>query len=187
MNGQNTELRGGVIRHYGNKAGYTEGGKAIVDTMFASPELSGWLGERRYDVEWRDGVYDRLTNAAGPGAPELKRVRIWQLKPDVDPMMKFIGYGESLKNFGEPRPENYETVYDGQPGTNDLDEIFELFNLSHPEGFAGHSLSMSDVVELYDGSGAGGAALCEFHYVDRFGFNQIEFGPEQPQSRTMTM
>lgn len=85
-------------------------------------------------------------------------------------MIKFIGYDELLQGgFGKPEPENYQVVYGGQLETNDLDAIFEKFNLHHPPDFQGHSLSMSDVIELYDKDGS------EFHYVDRFGFQQIDF------------
>jgi hypothetical protein len=37
----------------------------------------------------------------------LKKCRVHQLKPDVDVMMKFIGYDELLERFGEPDPDNY--------------------------------------------------------------------------------
>lgn len=164
------ELRNGVIRYYGNKAGYVEDERAVADTMFAAPELAGWLSERGYAVEWREGVYDKLNAAQSGAEPELKRVRIWQLKADADPMMKFIGYDEFCESFGEPHREDYSAICDGQPGANDLVRIFELFNVSRPKGFEGHSLSMSDIVELYDDDGS------EFHYVDRFGFRAIEFG-----------
>ena len=41
---------------------------------------------------------------------------------------------------------------------------------------------MSDVVELYDAQGS------EYHYCDRFGFEQISFeGPEQTQTMDMGM
>ena len=165
----NIELRNGIVSYYGNKAGYVEDDKVVADTLFATPELLGWLAERKLPAEWREGVYDKL-HSVNQDAPELKSVRIWQLKPDSDSMMKFIGYDEFRKNFGEPSPEDYEVVYDGSPGTNDPDKIFELFNLSRPEGFTGHSLSMSDVVELYEGGDS------EFRFVDRFGFREIAFG-----------
>ncbi len=92
--------------------------------------------------------------------------------------MKFIGYDELLERFGDPVPENYQAAYDGALDTNDLEEIYTKFNVKHPEGFTGHSLSMSDVVEFYDEAGS------EFHYVDRFGFKQIAF---QPPAQTQTM
>jgi hypothetical protein len=172
------ELKNGIVHYYGNKAGFVEDDRAIVDTMFAVPELSRWLAERRYAVEWRGGVYDKLNGAEE--APPLKRVRIWQLKSDVEPLKRFAGYDELLEKFGEPCSVDYDIAYDGQPGTNDLNELFELFNVSRPEGFAGHSLSMSDVAELYDESGS------EFWYVDRVGFREIGFGGETP-GQTITM
>jgi hypothetical protein len=81
-------------------------------------------------------------------------------------------------------PENYRVVYDVQLETNELDGIYEKFNLNHPAGFQGHSLSMSDIIELYDQDGS------TFHYVDRFGFKEIDFRPpgqEQQQGQTMGM
>jgi len=90
-------------------------------------------------------------------------------------MMKFIGYDELLERFGEPDPNNYQAVYDGEVETNNLDELFAKFNLNHPPGYEGHSLSMSDVVELYDSSGS------TFHYVDRFGFKEISFQPPEQE------
>ena len=49
----------------------------------------------------------------------------------------------------------YKKVYEGEVRptagaevSQVLDSIFEAFNLHHPEDFRGHSLSVSDVVEL---------------------------------------
>ena len=99
----------------------------------------------------------------------LKNVRIWQLGPETDVYMKFISLDEMTKKFGEPNPEHYRIAYDGQLGTNDLEAIFTRCNTNHPPGYNGHSLSMSDVVELYDSTGS------EYYYCDRFGFQQIAF------------
>lgn len=176
------------ILFYGNTAGYIENGRAIVDPMFHSQELKEYLTEKQgMEIQWVNGVYDRLANGKPDmdgNAPILKNCRIHQLKPDVDVMMKFIGYDELTKQFGAPDPENYRVVYDGQLETNDLDAIYEKFNLDHPAGYEGHSLSMSDVIELYDGDGS------TFHYVDRFGFKEIDFQPleqEQQQGQIMSM
>jgi len=98
----------------------------------------------------------------------LKNCRVWQLKPDVDIRMKFIGYEELIRDFGPPVRDHYQLVYDGEVETNDLEELYTKFNLNHPPGYAGHSLSMSDVLELYD-------------EVDRFGFQKVDFSPQAPQ------
>lgn len=173
-------LKNGLISYYGNPAGYTEKEKAVVDSIFRNAELSTWLKSRSLTPQWTDGVMERLLageRLGGETAAPLKNVRIWQLKPDVDVCMKFIPYGEMVQKFGEPSPGDYRIAYDGQLDTNDLEAIYARCNTNHPPGYAGHSLSMSDVVELYDEGGS------EFHYCDRFGFQKVRFeSPEQTQT-----
>lgn len=180
MNGM--QIENNRILYYGNTAGYVEKGKAIVDPLFQNEELQSFLTEKQgLTLEWRNGTYTRMAEGRVDlegNLQVLKKCRIHQLKPDVDILMKFIGYDEMVKQFGEPSPKNYQVVYDGVVETNDLEELFSKFNLDHPLGYEGHSLSMSDVVELYDDSGS------SFHYVDRFGFQEISFQPpEQEQSQ----
>lgn len=167
------EMKNGCIVYYGNPAGYFKENKATVDTMFQSIELEEWLAEKKFIPNWTEGVFERLSK--GEKATELleerkplKNVRIWQLKHDSDFELRFRSYNEVMKTSGEPSMLNYEVVYDGELETNDLESIYAKFNLDQPSRFKGHSLSISDVVELYDGSG------CEFHYVDRFGFQKME-------------
>ncbi|NYB73090.1 hypothetical protein HZF24_02935 [Sedimentibacter hydroxybenzoicus DSM 7310] len=179
-------LKNGLISYYGNPAGYTENEKAVVDSIFRNDELSGWLKSRSLTPQWTDGVMERLLageRLGGMGAAsQLKNVRIWQLKPDVDILMKFISYEEMVRQFGEPTPENYRVAYDGQLDTNDLEAIYARCNMNHPPGYNGHSLFMSDVVELYDAQGS------EYHYCDRFGFQKINFeSPDQTQTMGMSM
>jgi hypothetical protein len=180
------EIKNGCVYYYGNPAGYVDGrGGAVMDGMFRVEELENLLAKRGIAPEWADGVYDRLSGSdppqAGKAVAPLKACRIWQLRPDVDAMMKFIGYEEMAERFGEPCPENYSLVYDGQIETNDPEEIWTKFNARHPPGYTGHSLSMSDVIELYDDTGS------EFRYVDRFGFRRIAFDGDREQTSGMTM
>lgn len=191
---KNMEIRNGRVLYYGNEAGYVENGKAVVDPIFRGDELAGFLQKEKLEALWTNGVYDRLAaekqtaspvpqpSGSGqahslPNAPALKSCRIWQLKPDVDIRMKFIGYDELVRDFGEPEPGNYRLAYDGQVETNDLEELYAKFNTEHPPGYEGHSISMSDVVELYDETGG------SFHYVDRFGFKKIGFEPPGQEMR----
>lgn len=179
---QGITLKNGLISYYGNPAGYTEKDTAVVDRIFQSEELAGWLASRSFTPNWMDGVMEQLMAGEEPGAVEattpLKNVRIWQLRPETDVYMKFISLDEMTKKFGEPKPEYYRIAYDGQLGTNDLESIFARCNTNHPPGYNGHSLSMSDVVELYDDTSS------EYHYCDRFGFKQIQF---EPQDHTQEM
>ncbi len=188
MNG--IQIKNNRILYYGNTAGYLDSKRntAIVDPMFENDELKAYLSNSKgLNIEWRSGTFDRL--AAGKLDSEgnlqvMKKCRVHQLKPDADIMMKFIGYDEILKDFGEPDQDNYRMVYDGEVETNNLEELFAKFNLDHPPDYEGHSLSMSDVVELYDASGS------NFYYVDRFGFKEISFQPPEQelyQGPTMSM
>lgn len=64
--------------------------------------------------------------------------------------------------------ENYKQVYDGNIDAEEnvietLEKIYLMFNLSKPNDFHGHSLSISDVVELDR----------EKYYVDRFGWKKV--------------
>jgi hypothetical protein len=62
----------------------------------------------------------------------------------------------------------YNVVYSGEVEAGDsvedtLEGLYMTFNVNHPSDFRGHSLSMSDVIEL-DG---------KFYYCDSFGFKNI--------------
>lgn len=166
-------LQNGLIYFYGNPAGYTEGRGAVVDRIFQCDELNQWLGSHRLAPRWMDGVLEQLLTSGKPDSDEnaapLKGVRIWQLRPEVDVRMKFISLADMQRQFGAPAPEYYRIAYDGQPDTNDLELIYERFSARPPPGFSGYALSMSDVIELYDGGDSA------FYYIDRAGFRQIDF------------
>lgn len=182
---QGIEMKKDIILYYGNKAGYVENGTAVVDNMFKGDELTEFLQSKTLTAKWTDGVFDKLATGAKmqrerslSDVSRLKDCRIWQLRDDVDPLMKFVGFDELHKRgFGSLDADNYNCVYDGQVDTNNLDAIWDKFNTNHPPNYHGHSLSMSDVIELYDGTGS------QFQYVDTFGFKQIGFEPKQEQAQ----
>ncbi len=171
-------IENGRIRYFGNTAGYIAGKRAVVDPIFSSEKLQAFLNRQNdvEEVEWREGVYERL--ADGPldsEAPIFKNVRIWQLRPEVEVSMKFISLNRMLERFGEPKQENYQVAFDGEMNTNNLEEIYNRFHTGHlPDGYRGHAIAVSDVIELY---GEGGR---EFHYVDERGFQAVSFGEMYP-------
>ena len=167
-----------------------------MESLFITGTVSAWYrtdrpllipclnGRDIREIKWQNGIFDRLVNHAelSSDQPVLKNVRVWQLKPDVDIRMKFISYEEMCRQFGPPGVEQYQVVYDGAVETNDLEALYMKFNTEWPEGYTGHSLSMSDVLELYDRESS------SFHYVDRFGFQQVDFNsPEQAMRTSHTM
>ena len=161
----------GIIEYYGNRAGFIRDNKATVDDMFRKADLESFLKEQPdMRVDWKEGVYDMIVNGKIEDSVTLKMCRIHQLKPDVDMRMKFVGIEElERRGFGKPDMKNYKVVYDGNVGTNDLETIYTIFNMDErSEGFTGHSLSVSDVIELYDEDGT------EFQYVDKFGFAKLD-------------
>jgi hypothetical protein len=179
------EMKNGLLVYYGNPAGYLKENEATVDTMFKSKEFEEWLSEKKFISNWTEGVFERLSKGEMLGNSQvesspLKNVRIWQLKTDSDLELRFRGYDEVLNVSGEPSKNNYDVVFDGELETNDLESIYTKFNIDHPSDFKGHSLSISDVVELYDESSS------EFHYVDQFGFKAIEFA-DQSHEQGMTL
>ena len=181
------EMKNGLLVFYGNPAGYVKENEATVDTMFQGKEFDEWLAEKKFIPNWTEGVFERLSKGEKLGGPleassPLKKVRIWQLKPESDFELRFRSYDDVVTAFGEPSKDNYDVVFDGELETNDLESIYTKFNLNHPSDFKGHSLSISDVVELYDENGR------EFHYVDQFGFKEIEFmDQEREQDIKMSM
>ena len=91
---------------------------------------------------------------------------IYQLKESAKSKL-FLSYDQTQKQGGVIFNE-YETVYTGEIEGSDpaeiLEKIYVIFNLNHPKGFRGHSLSVSDLVALED-TGT--------YFCDRFGWKQI--------------
>lgn len=153
-----------------------------MDAMFQNDVLERWLSRNGLIATWTDGVYERLSIGGVPdtvsdSAPILKSCRIWQLRPGAAAWKDIVTFGKPLP---EPELADYAVVYDGQLPTNDLEAIYDQFTERQPQGFSGRSLSVSDVVELYD---SGGSA---FYYLDRTCFREVEFSqPEQDFEMTM--
>lgn len=61
--------------------------------------------------------------------------------------------------------EVWQGVYTGSENTvvGILEDLFREFNIDHPEGFTGHSLSTSDIVILEDTA----------YYCDSFGWKPL--------------
>lgn len=64
----------------------------------------------------------------------------------------------------------YEAVYYGEVDAKTLEDIFYIFNMAHPKGYRGRSLSVSDVVEVFRMP-----EDSEFFFCEPAGFARIEF------------
>ena len=120
----------------------------------------------------------REVQQAAVQTPETMRIRIFQINRDRDPeRMKFCG----LEELGgrAVNSASYDRVFTGEIVGNNLEDVFRIFNtVGHPL-HRGHSLSVSDVVELRD---AVGDCAAGFYFCDSVGFQQVDFDPEQAQT-----
>lgn len=73
----------------------------------------------------------------------------------------------------------YDCAFRGEVKCHDLEEVYQKFNVGHPAGYAGHSLSVSDVVEICDDNISG--LKKGFYFCDSFGFKNVAFDPEKTQ------
>lgn len=66
----------------------------------------------------------------------------------------------------------YRSVWNGtEEAADDMDLVnylWEVFNINHPFGFRGHSMSVSDIVMFYENS-----EYPVFYYCDSFGWKNI--------------
>ena len=107
-------------------------------------------------------------------------VRIYQINMKRDANnVAFMNY-ESLPKFqgsSEIDSSLYDKVFEGEVNCFTLENLYEIFNLEHPAGYKGRSMSVSDVVEIIDGN----TGKSYFHFCDSFGFQKVDFDPEKTQ------
>jgi hypothetical protein len=95
------------------------------------------------------------------------RIRILQL--GVGDRGLFMGYGMARER-GLLDVSRYRCVWEGDvPDQFTLDDIFLEFNCKSHEGYKGHSLSVSDIIEIDEGPRLG----CPRFYVDSLGFQRV--------------
>lgn len=97
-------------------------------------------------------------------------IRIWQVNKDKFYDYAFFGYDDVIRHHGEGSVtiDNYDKVYEFEMQSSSewrLDDLFEIFNTNRPSDFHGHSMSVSDVVEV-DGV---------FWYCDDIGWKKLDW------------
>jgi hypothetical protein len=55
-----------------------------------------------------------------------------------------------------------------------LEGIYTTFNLYHPDDYRGHSLSVSDIVQIVETDTEDNTEECGFYYCDSFGWKKLE-------------
>lgn len=77
--------------------------------------------------------------------------------------------GYRPRGHDRPRREEYVRVYEGEIENYSLEEVWEKYGRRVPEGFQGHALSISDVIEFADGENS------RFFYIEPSGYEEIRF------------
>ena len=102
-------------------------------------------------------------------------IRIYQINIDRDTFRVKHARLSRLKEYsGSAAVDStiYDQVFEGEVAYRDLEDVYSLFNRSRPEGFSGHVMRTSDVVEVIYSDGSSG-----FYYCDDSGFIKIPFLP----------
>ena len=113
------------------------------------------------------------------------KINIYQINQDRDTQrLKFMGLDAVRKvlRTAEPDCAAYDKVYSGDVKCRNLEDVFVLFQSGRPEGFQGHSLSVSDVVEVEDAA----SITPGFYFCDSIGFKEIPFQPELANNAIVT-
>lgn len=104
------------------------------------------------------------------------KIKIYQIDMEKDKHdVKFQGL-EVTYRFQESQKINseiYKRVFMGDVDCEGLEEVYQMFNLLGHRLHRGHSLSVSDIVEVeQDGN-------TTYHFCDSVGFQEVEFEPEK--------
>lgn len=112
----------------------------------------------------------------GNAVCRTQRYRVYQLDTAGIASHRFAFGGiDQMRREGyrQPPADSYQLIYDGEleypSGVTALSQIFYICNNRWPKGYQGHSLALSDVVELYDESNR------SFYYRDYMGFVPVLF------------
>lgn len=99
----------------------------------------------------------------------MQHVRIYQINKKFFREWAFMNYAW-FKAHGKEKMSRdmYDLVWEGETEAHGLAEVYEQFNLYHPEDFKGHSLSVSDLVVWGD----------KLYFVNDFGFAPVEWEAE---------
>ena len=95
-------------------------------------------------------------------------IKIFQINSNRDiERVKFMPY-RFIKEFDF---SIYDEVWRGNEpdGCDDLDGIYEVFNLHRPNDFKGHSLSVSDIVQIFGSDHSSNG----YYYCDSIGWNKL--------------
>ena len=105
------------------------------------------------------------------------KIKIYQIDMERDEhRIAMMGYEETLARLNGDSIDSalYDLVFDGKVEAKDLEAVYAKFNLDHPAGYTGRSMSVSDVVQVVEST----TAKEGYYFCDSIGFKEIPFQPE---------
>lgn len=144
-------------------------GRKVFGTFIADGEKSHFsrgdfigVADKEKLPEWASKRLEAIS------APKMK-VRIYQINSEKDMKdLEFRDFDFAMSKGGVD-PGIYQQVYGGIAYAHDLGELYMQCNTGNsPLGFYGHTMSVSDVIEICEGKDSG------FYYVDSFGFKRLD-------------
>ena len=146
---------------YPDKIGSKVFGRFLCDgerAQFWRNDFEG-IADYKYVPDW---AMTRLHDLVDP----KMKIRIFQLKDDSD--NKFMDHEFTVKHGGV-KAENYHQIWGGTMVAAGIEDVFTCCNTDQfPLGYDGHSLSVSDIIQVCSGKDEG------FYFCDSFGFKKLE-------------
>ena len=99
------------------------------------------------------------------------KIKIFQINQQRDKdNIKFMDLNYIREKVGYLTANIYDIVFSGDVNCQSLEEVYTAFNRDiRPEGFSGHSLSVSDVVQIIDSE----EYEPGFYFCDSIGWQQL--------------
>lgn len=110
------------------------------------------------------------------------KINIYQVNSDRDKnrvLFMDLQHIEKYQGDHDVDCEIYDKVFSGKVDCKTLEDIYVLFNTKLVENHHGHSLSVSDIVEVVDDLNVDEG----FYFCNNFGFTRVEFSPELTTDR----
>lgn len=143
-------------------------------------ELTEYLGITKEEMEVFAVSSDEALQALMEKQRKAQTFRIYQMELDRDTPVRSLAFqglsAFAKEGYASPPGNAYRFVYQSEyvcptefPDSDILEQIFRIFNTEHPKDYTGRSLSVSDVVELYENDSS------RFYFCDSMGFRKIAF------------
>lgn len=105
------------------------------------------------------------------------KIKIYQIDSSKDDKkLKFFNYESTIKRTrGMIASDSYNCVYSGEVECKGLEDVYRKFNVDKPDSFKGHSMSVSDIIEVVESD----EIESGFYFCNSIGFKKVGFEPEK--------